>query len=1126
MALDRNDIDILAEAIARANRQSGGGGSSGSTSGGSGGGGKSYTEAERAASNLANSLDEARVSFQNLQKTSKDYGTVSKLNNLASNLFGKSTLEAQEHMSSLSDAIYSQQQVYRDAKKAGDEKTAKEAKSSLENLQRQKTNNEQISQSAQALGSSVGGFISVFAGLENRLIGIEAQYQAQMMQMISQGASGFSLFGAAVEANIDKVTAASEAYADAASRAGNALGQMGGVILPIVGFALNLMADRARAVAQANATLAKQGIRILVEEGNKLIKTYAEMTGSGLIFANGMKGMVDATAGTKLRLEEMSAVVKENRASFAGMGMGMTEATELIGGVARKLASTTGKFAHADRQLLALGFSYQEQAALAAETAESMSRGGQKQSSDAVAQATMQMAKNMALVAEATGEDMKEKKKKMQQEQQEFAIKGAMAKMARDEPERYKKLIAQQMGMTDAQRKASNEMLVFGSVRDKDLAIQMATNSGFRKSVQENDAALRNGTASTEQALRTGKRHAKETQDQNINLANTIGKAALATGNLKGVAQNMSSDMDAQQRLMNANIDKSKEKQDKLLELAAGPTQKGDPTAALLDAVEIGAVAAKNMQQKVVNVIGEIAEQLKKHYKGLEDAFANRNFTGEGAGGGMPLSMEAIMALMIALPIVRGLMMGGFTAAMNKVKTGSWMGKTPDVPATTTATTTATNTARTTSSAVERAKELQAKNPGMNRADALAEARRTGGFKQFAETEARITQNLARSGPAINSVASEASVLSKSMNFIKGGFQKLGPKLPLIGTALTVAMTGFTVAGIEARQAAGEISAEQARIEEGGAIGGAAGGISGGLAGAAAGAAIGSVIPVVGTVIGGLIGGAIGAWGGSELGAELGESLMSNWGAITDWTSKMGQGVADAWTSTKNWLATDGKQYWNMFTDGAKSLGKSALGLLEQLPLVGGIVKGAESLFASAGEKFKSAGQTIRGFLDDSAAKFRTTFPELTAGVEKVVGGMKAGLGTLMDSMTEKASAAWGWIKEKTGLNKPAAPAPTSTPTTPAKPAAPPGTAPTATAPAKSTPPPRVDAVGVPQKKDLTAQEKAAIYETIATNTKYTNDLMQAQQRVMNSMLQQLAAISGNTNETAVASKKTAQRVN
>jgi hypothetical protein len=1122
MALDRNDADVIAEAIVRANRQSGGSGSAGGSSGGSSG--RAYTEAERAASSLANSLNEAKASFQNLQRTSKDYGTVSKLNNVAHNLFGKSTLEAQEHMNSLGEAIYQQQALYRDAKKAGNEEVAGKARATLMNLQQQKANNEVNAQAASALGSSVGGLVTTFFNLENRLITIEATYQAQLMSMVSQGASGFSLFGAAVEANIDKVTAASDAMADAASKAGNALGQMGGVILPIVGFALNLMADRARAVTQANATLAKQGIRILVEEGNKLIKTHMEMTSTGLIFANGMKGLVDATAGTKLRLEEMTAVVKENRASFAGMGMGMTEATELIGGVARKLASTTGKFANADRQLLALGYSYQEQAALAAETAETMSRGGQKQSANAVAQATMEMAKNMALVAEATGEDMKEKKKKMQQEQQEFAVKGALAKLARDDPARYKQLIAQQLGMTDAQRKASNEMLVFGTVRDKDLAIQMALNSGLRKSVMENDAAFRNGTASTLQAGKTAAKYAKETQDANINMADTLGKAALATGQFKGVAQNAATDMDQNQRLANANFEKSQAKQDALLATAAKPTQAGDPTGALLDAIEVGATAAKEMQQKVVGVIGEIAKQLKKHYDGLKGAFDKRNYTGDMAGGGMPLSMEQILALMVALPIVRGLMMGGFTAAMNKVKTGSWMGKTPDVPTTAT-TTTATNTARTTSSAVDRAKELQAKNPGMSSKDALAEARRTGGFKQFAETEAKVAQNLAKSGTAINTVANEAGALSKGMNFMKGGFQKLGTKIPLVGTALTVAMAGFSIAGIEARQAAGEITAEQARTEEGGVVGGAVGGLSGGLAGAAAGAAIGSVVPVIGTVIGGLIGGALGAWGGEALGSELGESLMSNWGSITKFATDMGKTVADSWASTKNWLATDGKQYWNMFTDGAKSLGKSALGLLEQMPVVGGIVKGAQSLFASAGEKFKSAGQTIRGFLDDSAAKFRTTFPELTAGVEKVVGGMKSGLGSLMDSMTEKASAAWGWIKEKTGFsNKPAAPAPT--PTTPAKPAAPPGTAPTATAPAKSTPPPRVDAVGVPQKKDLTAQEKAAVYETIATNTKYTNDLMQAQQRVMNSMLQQLAAISGNTNETAVASKKTAQRVN
>ena len=1178
-------------------RQAGGSRSTGGSSGGSSG--KAYTEAERAASSLANSLKEAKASFQNLQRTSKDYGTVSKLNNVAHNLFGKSTLEAHEHMNSLGDAIYQQQTLYRDAKKAGNEEVAGKARATLMNLQQQKANNEVNAQSASALGSSVGGFISIIANLENRLIGIEATYQAQLMSMVSQGQSGFSLFGASVEANIDKVTAASDAMADAASKAGSALSQMGGVILPIVGFALNIMAERAKAVSAANATLAKQGIRILVEEGNKLIKTHMEMTSTGLIFANGMQGLINATDGTKLRLEEMTAVVKENRASFAGMGMGMTEATELIGGVARKLASTTGKFANADRQLLALGYSYQEQAALAAETAEMMSRGGQKQGSNAVAQATMEMAKNMALVAEATGEDMKEKKKKMQAEQTEFAVKGAMAKLARDDPARHKQLIAQQLGMTDAQRKASNEMLVYGTVRDKDLAIQMALNSGLRKSVMENDAAFRNGTASTLQAGKTATKYAKETQDANIEMAGTVGKAAQAVGSFKGVASNAATDMDQNQRLANANFEKSQAKQDKLLDAAGKPTQAGDPTGALLDAIEVGATAAKEMQQKVVGVIGEIAAQLRAHYDSLKGAFDKRNYTGAGAGGSMPLSMEQILALMIALPIVRGLMMGGFTAAMNKVKTGSWLGKVapaaPTAPAT--ATTTATNTARTTSSAVDRAKELQAKNPGMSSKDALAEARRTGGFKQFAETEAKVAQNLAKSGTAINTVANEAGVLGKSMNFMKGGFQKLGPKIPIIGTALTVAMAGFSIAGIEARQAAGEISAEQARTEEGGVVGGAAGGVAGVLAGAAAGAAIGSVVPVIGTVIGGLIGGALGAWGGEALGSKLGESLMSHWGDITKWTSDMGKSIAEntsaAWATTKNWLATDGKQYWNMFTSGAKTVGKMALGVLETIPGVGVVIKGVQTAMSKAEEGFKSAYKTAGSFLTETGNKFKTTFPELTNMIQSMFGGIKSGLGSLMDGI--RNSDTFKYIKDKVGLgdspnSTTASPAgannstnkttsaekpatgpgtanldgeykknadswvaavqggksfdsvpemykpyvkaqlakgtPKNSKPTVATPTSAPGTAPAASTPAKSTPPTKVDAVGIPQKKDLTAQEKAAVYETIATNTKYTADLMQAQQRAMNSMLQQLAAITDATRETAYAAKKTAQNTN
>jgi len=356
-------------------------------------------------------------------------------------------------------------------------------------------------------------------------------------------------------------------------------------------------------------------------------------------------------------------------------------------------------------------------------------------------------------------------------------------------------------------------------------------------------------------------------------------------------------------------------------------------------------------------------------------------------------------------------------------------------------------------------------------------------------------------------------------------------------------------------------------------------------------------VPVIGTVIGGLIGGALGAWGGEALGSELGESLMSHWGDITKWTSDMGKSIAEntsaAWATTKNWLATDGKQYWNMFTSGAKTVGKMALGVLETIPGVGVVIKGVQNVMSKAEEGFKSAYKTAGSFLTETGNKFKTTFPELTKMIEGMFGGIKSGLGSLMDGI--RNSDTFKYIKDKVGLgdspnSTTASPAgannstnkttsaekpatgpgtanldgeykknadswvaavqggksfdsvpemykpyvkaqlakgtPKNSKPTVATPTSAPGTAPAASTPAKSTPPTKVEAVGIPQKKDLTAQEKAAVYETIATNTKYTADLMQAQQRAMNSMLQQLAAITDATRETAYAAKKTAQNTN
>ena len=95
-----------------------------------------------------------------------------------------------------------------------------------------------------------------------------------------------------------------------------------------------------------------------------------------------------------------------------------------------------------------------------------------------------------------------------------------------------------------------------------------------------------------------------------------------------------------------------------------------------------------------------------------------------------------------------------------------------------------------------------------------------------------------------------------------------------VGALAGVISLGSDLKDINEQVKAGNITAEEAKKQQGGAVGEAGGGALGAWGGAAAGAAIGSVVPVIGTLIGGLIGGALGAYGGGALGKAAGEGLM------------------------------------------------------------------------------------------------------------------------------------------------------------------------------------------------------------------------------------------------------------
>jgi hypothetical protein len=103
-----------------------------------------------------------------------------------------------------------------------------------------------------------------------------------------------------------------------------------------------------------------------------------------------------------------------------------------------------------------------------------------------------------------------------------------------------------------------------------------------------------------------------------------------------------------------------------------------------------------------------------------------------------------------------------------------------------------------------------------------------------------------------------------------------------VGTVVSAGMLYSELSDIDEREKAGDITAQQAKMEKGGAVGETTGGAGGAVAGAIAGAALGSIVPVVGTVIGGLIGGALGGWLGSKGGEMIGKSVAAPT-ATADW---------------------------------------------------------------------------------------------------------------------------------------------------------------------------------------------------------------------------------------------------
>jgi hypothetical protein len=286
------------------------------------------------------------------------------------------------------------------------------------NQQRQK---EQLQESGKSFGEAIrAGSAQMATGAGQFVRGLQA------------GQSGVQITTGLMNAALDVASASAGGLSKGLTNAGAAIFAFPNIWTKVIG-GLTMGTGAVVGMFQgAAAQLAKFGFEIASMEVEKTVKAFHALSSSGALFARGMDDIRVYSGRAGLTLTEFSDVIKGNSQNLAAAGFGVSEGAKIVGNVTSQFPKTVGKSGLSlQREMQNLGFSFKEQADLSTEVIADLRRTGRTATNQQVAEATAELAKNMRIVAEITGEDAKQKMDQAKKNSEEYAFNQKVQEMAR-----------------------------------------------------------------------------------------------------------------------------------------------------------------------------------------------------------------------------------------------------------------------------------------------------------------------------------------------------------------------------------------------------------------------------------------------------------------------------------------------------------------------------------------------------------------------------------------------------------------------------------------------------------------------------------------------------------------------
>ena len=549
-------------------------------------------------------------------------------------------------------------------------------------------------------------YLTTFGKTLGGSVGIMASAAGNFAKGLQGGTDAFSLAGGVLNAGIDVANTGAQA-------AGKGLGAMGGVLtnstnpkMRAVGIAAGIAGSLISGLGDAASAAAKFLVDFLVKEAQKLVEAFNKTSASGAMFADGMTGMSNAAHAAGLTVTQFSNVVSKNSVELAQSGLGVTEGAKKIG------SAMAAGGAQMKKELLNMGYGFEEQAELTATTIANMRRTtGGKVSDAEVATQTQKYAENLRTIAAITGEDAKAKVKQAQEQNQILAFQQKVSEMS---AEQRAQIDAAMATMTEQEKKNFRDRMVLGTVVNQEGAIYEATVKGAREKGEAALALAKNNQLTAESNSKLNSEYGAQIKDSvmaNKGLATAayVGGGALADvakSQLDAVNQANTYTEEARENAKK-NIEGQKNATDEMTtQLMSAATQAqdmakqietlaqkalpkfGEAVNAVIGTInkglgnkETGAEAGEESKswlgKKVDGAIdwmkqpGNISGTLQAAGGAAMVGGAAASVTGVGAIGGVPLAtIGAVLEGVGMLASVAGFATGGISYGNNESKTG------------------------------------------------------------------------------------------------------------------------------------------------------------------------------------------------------------------------------------------------------------------------------------------------------------------------------------------------------------------------------------------------------------------------------------------------------------------------